>query len=233
MTTQLYMHFLNPYNAAQSGLTVEAWDAGAFTHSPVGNPGAYPPPVSHVATTTTDSSGNCELTGLTVGNSYYVSIIDINGKPWFFSAPASALGNSSGTRRVWAFNPDPTPAPPPTINWPQKFNQPIPTGFIAAPLDGTWYTNGLAVPVFCIITFSPDDGTIGNYGGVSVYGSDDGGVTPVSLGSYFDTIAVGGDGFENGFPFICPAGSSWKWHSAYATGGGRTKMDLFQAVYYY
>jgi len=112
-TTNLYMHFTNPFNPAQSGLTVEAWPVSAFTHSPVGNPGAYPPSGSHTATTTTDSSGDCELTGLTVGANYFISLIDINGKPWFFSAPAGVLGNSSGTRRVWAFNPDPSSKAPP------------------------------------------------------------------------------------------------------------------------
>ena len=50
-----------------------------------------------------------------MGGNYFISIIDINGKPWFFSCPAAYLGNSSGTRRKSAINPDPTPAPAPFV----------------------------------------------------------------------------------------------------------------------
>ena len=71
-TTNLYLTFETPYNPAEAGLTVEAWPASLFAHSPVGNPSAYPPAPSPTATTTTDSSGNCELTGLTAGTDYYV-----------------------------------------------------------------------------------------------------------------------------------------------------------------
>jgi len=106
----LFATFETPYNPAAAGLTVEAWPASDFTHSPVGNPGAYPPAPSPTATTTTDSSGNCELTGLTAGTDYYVSIIDQNNQPWFLFCPAAYLGNLSTSRRRWSINQGPLAA---------------------------------------------------------------------------------------------------------------------------
>ena len=113
MTVNLYMTWETPYLPAVAGLTVEAWPASDFTHSPVGNPSAYPPAPSPTATTTTDSSGDCELTGLTAATDYYISIIDQNNQPWFQFCPGGYLGNSSGTRRRWSINPGPTPAAAP------------------------------------------------------------------------------------------------------------------------
>ena len=117
-TANLYADFDTPYNPAVAGLTVEAWDASLFTHSPVGNPSAYPPASSPTATTTTDSSGNCELTGLTAGTNYYVSIIDQNNKPWFLFCGATYLGNLSTSRRRWSINQGPLPVQPTTIYTP-------------------------------------------------------------------------------------------------------------------
>jgi len=107
MTVNLYMTWETPYLPAVAGLTVEAWPASDFTHSPVGNPSAYPPAPSPTATTTTDSSGDCELTGLTAATDYYISIIDQNNQPWFQFCPGGYLGNSSGTRRRWSINQGP------------------------------------------------------------------------------------------------------------------------------
>ena len=128
MTVDLYMHWRTPYNPAVAGLTVEAWEDSLFSHSPVGNPGAYPPASSPTATTTTDSSGNCELTGLTAGTNYYVSIIDENNQPWFVFCPSTALGNLSTTRRQFSIVQGPVPpaAVPPlalVIGWVKKFYQ--------------------------------------------------------------------------------------------------------------
>jgi len=115
MSVNLYLTFETPYNPAEAGLTVEAWPASLFAHSPVGNPGAYPPAPSPTATTTTDSSGNCELTGLTAGTDYYASIIDVNNKPWFLFCPAAYLGNLGTSRRRLSINQGPVPAPPPFV----------------------------------------------------------------------------------------------------------------------
>ncbi len=117
-TTNLYLTFETPYNPAEAGLTVEAWPASLFAHSPVGNPGAYPPAPSPTATTTTDSSGNCELTGLTAGTDYYASIIDVNNKPWFLFCPAAYLGNLGTSRRRLSINPDASAAKPTTVYTP-------------------------------------------------------------------------------------------------------------------
>ena len=128
MTVALYMTWETPYLPAVAGLTVEAWPASDFAHSPVGNPSAYPPAPSPTATTTTDSSGDCELTGLTAATDYYISIIDQNNQPWFQFCPGGYLGNSSGTRRRWSINQGPVPpaAVPPlalVIGWVKKFYQ--------------------------------------------------------------------------------------------------------------
>ena len=117
MTVDLYMHWRTPYNPAVAGLTVEAWEDSLFSHSPVGNPSAYPPASSPTATTTTDSSGNCELTGLTADTNYYVSIIDENNKPWFVFCPSTALGNLSTTRRQFSIVQGPVAAGPPALNF--------------------------------------------------------------------------------------------------------------------
>ena len=109
MTVNLYMTWETPYLPAVAGLTVEAWPASLFTHSPVGNPSAYPPAPSPTATTTTDSSGNCELTGLDGTTDYYISIIDQNNQPWFQFCPAAYLDNSSGSPRRWSINQGPVP----------------------------------------------------------------------------------------------------------------------------
>ena len=117
MTVNLFVAWETPYLPAAAGLTVEAWPASLFTHSPVGNPGAYPPAPSPAATTTTDASGNCELTGLTAATDYYVSIIDQNNQPWFQFAPAAYMGNLSTSRRRWSINQGPLPSASPSGGW--------------------------------------------------------------------------------------------------------------------
>ena len=112
MTVNLYMTWETPYLPAAAGLTVEAWPASDFAHSPVGNPSAYPPAPSPTATTTTDVSGHCELTGLTAATDYYISIIDENNQPWFQFCPAAYLGNLSTSRRRWSINQGPVPVAP-------------------------------------------------------------------------------------------------------------------------
>ena len=105
MTTNLYVTLETPYNPAVAGLTVEAWEDSLFSHSPVGNPSAYPPASSPTATTTTDSSGNCELTGLTAGTNYYVSHHRREQQAMVRVLSRAYLGNLSTTRRQFSINP--------------------------------------------------------------------------------------------------------------------------------
>ena len=139
MTTNLYVSWETPYLPAVAGLTVEAWAASLFTHSPVGNPSAYPPAPTPTATTTTDASGNCELTGLTVATDYFVSIIDQNNKPWFQSCPAVYLGNASTSRRRWSINQGPVPAPAPLVVAGTPANNQVVTWY-AAGNEALWET---------------------------------------------------------------------------------------------
>jgi hypothetical protein len=93
-----------------------------------------------VASTTTTTGGTAELTGLTGGDGYYISIIDVNGKPWFFTCPASFLGNTAETPRTWSYNPAPsavqsTTTYPPFCRAYLIDNTPVATGTLV-PFDG-------------------------------------------------------------------------------------------------
>jgi len=109
----LSLSFKNPHLAAPSGLTVEAWAASDFTSFPT-NPNAYPPNASAASTGTTDSSGNCTLTGLTSGGAYYVSIVDESNKPTF----SNATGYVGGGTLLCRYTPDAVAAVPTIVYTP-------------------------------------------------------------------------------------------------------------------
>ena len=94
--SNLAVQFMNPFNPCPDGLTVEAWPASDFLHTPVSTD-AYPPGGSPAASGTT-SGGSCTLTGLSAV-AYYVSIIDESNKPTFFYVPASYIGSGTFTAR--------------------------------------------------------------------------------------------------------------------------------------
>ncbi len=221
MTTVLYTAFTNPYNTAQSGLTVEAWLASAFTHSPVGNPSAYPPAASPVATTTTAGGGTAELTGLTVGVDLYISIQDINGKPWFFNCPAAYLGNTALTARKWSFNPVVAAA---STAWPAKSIRPWPAAWDNPPVDDSWYQNTLGVACIVYMTAQVNPGSTF---GVVIVQSDEASHADVGGGSGNDgygliagTNLVMANKVYWPITFIVPAGSYWKWtDTGYGAGG--------------
>ena len=94
--SDLGINFKNPHLACPDGLTVEAWLASNFLHSPISTD-AYPPGGSPAASGTT-SGGSCTLTGLSA-DAYQVSIIDESNKPTFFHVPASYIGSGTFTAR--------------------------------------------------------------------------------------------------------------------------------------
>ena len=109
--SNLALSFLTPYNPEASGMTVEAWPASNFLHAPVSTD-AYPPGGSPAASGTTDSSGDCTLTGLSAV-AYYVSIIDAGNMPHFFYVPASYIGSGTFAAR---YTPAPVTAGPSAFN---------------------------------------------------------------------------------------------------------------------
>ena len=110
--SNLALSFLTPYNPEASGMKVEAWLASNFLHAPVSTD-AYPPGGSPAASGTTDSSGDCTLTGLSAV-AYYVSIIDESNKPTFFYVPASYIGSGTFTAR---YTPAAVTAGPSALNF--------------------------------------------------------------------------------------------------------------------
>ena len=109
--SNLAVQFMNPFNPCPDGLTVEAWLASDFLHTPASTD-AYPPGGSPAASGTT-SGGSCTLTGLSAV-AYYVSIIDESNKPTFFPVPASYIGSGTFTAR---YTPDPVTAGPSALNF--------------------------------------------------------------------------------------------------------------------
>lgn len=218
---------LQGYTTSPTGLTVQAYLQSDFPTAPTSS--AYSPHHTPAATGTTASDGTCSLTGLTSATAYYVCIIDQGGQPHFFSMVGGYVGD--GNTHICRYVPSPHAAPP-VIPWPLAFNVSTPAGFITSPLADTAYHNTSGKPVVVMLSFDPHDAVANNYGGVIVSGSDDN-VTWITLLEGADTVVVTGLGFGLTFTIIVPAGSYFKWHSVYTTGGGRTLMDLLQCVYSY